>query len=133
VTLEELERSLPNGLHDADLVSVHVDYRTLEAALVVGVDISESEGKEGDVGPTYRYARLVFFGLQFIVVDPPDVQDGKIGPSLMEAGTGQPRTAPAKTPRLSDDSFLCWFFLSESNSFIRIAARNVALEWLDTA
>ena len=131
MTLDELWRSLPNGLHDAELEGVQVDYARHEAALDVNVDVGACETQAGHHEETYRPARIVFSGIQFIAIDPPDVDDGYQGISLVDAGIGQPRTVPCKLPPLPGDCFLCWFFVVRWNSFIRIAARSVAIEWID--
>ena len=130
MTLDELWRSLPNGLHDAELVRLQVDYATREAAFDLNVDISRVETDVGQHEEAYRLARVVFSGIQFIAIDTPDTDDDYIGVSLVDAGTGQPRTAPGKLPWLPDDCFLCWLFVVRWNGFVRIAARSVALEWI---
>ena len=130
LTLEELERSLPNGLHDAELLALRVDYARREAAVDVNVDVGRPEAADQHE-EAYRLACIVFSAIQFVVVDPPAVNDGYVGISLMDAGTGPPRTAPCDLPPFPEDCFLCWLFVSRWNSFIRIAARSVALEWID--
>lgn len=126
MTFEELEHCLPNGLHDADLLAVQVDYRTRTATLDLDNDISALT--ETDM--TYRRARLTFSGLQFLVLDPPHTSTYFAGPSQIDAGRGQPSTAPCSLPELQPGCFLCWFLVERSNSFIRIAAGSVTLEWL---
>ena len=130
MTFDDLERSLPNGLHDAELLRLRIDYAALEAVIDVSIDIGDSEAKESQDDSSYRSARITFSGLQFVVIDPPDRFSDRAGVSRIDAGTGQPPTAPAKMPPLSEDSFLFWLFLSDSNNFIRIAARSTALDWL---
>ena len=126
MTLDELEKSLPNGLHDAELVGLQVDYARREAVLDFNVDCSEPPESE-----PYRPARILFSGMQFLVIDPPADADAYEAISIVDAGSGQPSTAPCKLPLLDRECFLCWLFVSRWNGFIRIAARSVALEWLD--
>ena len=125
VTLEELEASLPNGLHDAELLTLQVDYARYEAVIDVNVDVSVGEAED-----IYRPARLMFSGIQFVAIDPPTVRPRNVGLSIIGAGAGQPSTAPTSIPEIPSDCFLCWIFVVNWNSFIRIAARNVAHQWL---
>jgi hypothetical protein len=126
MTFEELEHSLPNGLHDAELLAVQIDYRTQTTTL--DLDIDTSAPTETDV--TYRRGRVTFADTQFLVLDSPHTSADFLGPSRVDAGMGQPSTAPCVLPELHQGCFLCWLFVERSNSFIRIAARSVTLEWL---
>jgi hypothetical protein len=67
MTFEELEHSLPNGLHDAELLAIQIDYRTQTATLELDIDISALT----DTDATYRRGRVTFAGIQFLVLDPP--------------------------------------------------------------
>jgi hypothetical protein len=71
LTLEELERSLPNGFHDAELTSVHVDYAKREAIVGLNIDFSTPEASGGPDEESHQPGRVVFSGLQFIAIDPP--------------------------------------------------------------
>ena len=128
MTLEELEKTLPNGLHDAELLGLHIDYSAREAIVRVNVDVSDSNSS-ADGEPDYRAAQLRFFDLQFAVVDPPALIDFRSGVSPISVGTGEPATAPLSVPQVTPERFLCWIFVVESNSFVRIAARSVELHW----
>jgi len=126
VTLSELERSLPNGLHDAQLVSIDVNFASKEATLGLNIDVSPSDAQALG-NPEYRAVRIRFLGLEFVVIDPP-VTLSTSGPLMIDSGSGQPKTAPCQLPQICHDCFLCWIFVSQSNSFIRICARHVQLE-----
>ena len=128
MTLAELERTLPNGLHDAELVGIQIDYALRQAVLNVNVDVGDSENASQDE-ENYRAARLLFHGLQFVVIDPPTSGDFDSNLSMIDTGTGEPRTAPCSVPAICKDCFLCWIYVVKWNSFIRIAAQNVAIEW----
>jgi len=132
MTLAELEISLPNGLHDAELIGIRVDYATRQAVLSVNVDIGKSDDGDLQTHESYRGARIRFFGVQFVVIDPPAAAYSS-GLSMIDTGSGEPRTSPCRLPPIPDDCFLCWVFVTEWNSFIRISAHDVALEWADDA
>lgn len=128
MTLDELERTLPNGLHDAELIGVQINLAERMAVLEVNVDVSNSADSYTELETRYRLGRLLFSRLQYIVVEPPRAPSD-VTVSLVSTGTDQPRTAPTELPALADGSFQCWFFLVQWNSFIHIAARSVTLEW----
>jgi len=133
VSFERAIDILPNGLHDAELVTLNVDYARAEVTLCVNADISSPEDPPGSLAPRYRRARLRFRGLQFIVIDPPHHPDcdGLKGLSTIAAGEGQPDRAPVVLPPLMPGAFLCWIYVGHQNAFIRIAARSVSVEWID--
>jgi hypothetical protein len=131
--LEELERSLPNGFHDAELTSLHVDYAKREAIVGLNIDFSTPEATGGSEEESYRPGRVVFSGLHFIAIDPPAPGYEYLGVSLIDSGMGQPRTNPREVPPLDEGVSLCWLFVVRWNGFVRIAAHNVTLQWADEA
>jgi hypothetical protein len=132
MTLDELQHTLPNGLHDAELAGINLDFPAGKAALTVNVDIGDSRAddrlRDGDM---YRAARIEFAGVQFLVIDPPAIETPYSSVSMIDAGLGQPRTSPCVLPSIRKECFLCWIFVVRWNSFIRISAESVALEWID--
>ena len=130
--MDELLRSLPNGLHDAELTAIAVDYARAEVTASVVVDFSDPDDPSSE--GLARNARLVFTGVSCLVVDPPDVGAPEQTHALLtvnriDADTGQPETSPLPDLRPPDGGFLCWLFLSSLNGFVRIGARDVRLEW----
>jgi hypothetical protein len=131
-TLDAIESQLPNGLHDAQLRELRVDYASRRAILVLNVLTStpESEGQ-----PEYRQGELRIDGLFFLVLDPPGpgATLDSSRPLRIDGGPGQPSTATVKLPDIPPGYFLHWFFVDEWNAFIRVAARSAAFEWLNDA
>lgn len=85
LTLAELERSLPNGIHDAALTSVHVDYAKREAIVGLNIDLSTPEATAASEGESYRPGRVVFSGLHFIAIDPQAPGYEYLGVSLIDS------------------------------------------------
>ena len=130
--MDELLRSLPNGLHDAELTAIAVDYARAEVIASVVVDLSDSDDPSSE-GRT-RNARLVFTGISLFVVDPPEMDPrdqtpARLTASWIDAATGQPETSPRPDLQAPEGGFLCWIYLSSLNGFIRVGARDVRLEW----
>jgi hypothetical protein len=128
LTLQNLEKSLPNGLHDAELVGLQVDYASHTASLELDIDVSAGTVSE----ERYRRGRLTFVGLQFLVIDAPNAAEDYVGLSPIDSGSGEPATAKCRLPTIPHDCFLCWLFVVRWNSFVRIAARSVSHEWIDS-
>lgn len=128
MTLTELESTLPNGLHDAELLGLSFNYGERLAVVQLNIDVSDSTSEPPL--EAHRQADVVFSGLQFAVVDPP----GQVEPwsrlSIIDSGEGQPQTSRLELPAIRDGCFLCWIFAVEWNGFIRISAESVTLRWL---
>jgi hypothetical protein len=125
-TLEEVEAALPNGLHDAYLRTLSIDYANAELVLVLDGVVSTPES-----GNEYRPLEVRVVGLLFAVVDvPPSVFDFSGRGLRIDAGPGQPSTAEVELPKLPADCFLHWLFVAKLNAFIRIAGRDASYRWL---
>jgi len=130
--MDKLLGSLPNGLHDAELTALAVDYARAEVTASVVVDFSDPDDPSSE--GLARDARVVFTGVSSLVVDPPEMGPGdqtqaQITVNRIDAETGQPETSPRPDLRAPDSGFLCWIYLSSLNGFVRIGARDVRLEW----
>jgi hypothetical protein len=51
--------------------------------------------------------------------------------SMIDAGSGHPDTDPPRLPHIPENCFLCWVFVFNWNSFVRIAARVASVEWAE--
>src|SRR3954462_9450798 len=71
MTLEELENTSPNGLHDAEVQSLSVNYKegslTFDLRVWVGRIWDSPERRE-----EYKNGRLEISGLLFLIMEPPD-------------------------------------------------------------
>lgn len=135
MTLDEVERDLVNGLHDAALERLTIDYSqkclTMELQVWLGdPDADTLAGRE-----LMKPAKITLSGLAFCIIDPPDsrypFEDR--GPLQIDVGTGEPSTAPGAHPPVPTDAFLAWIFVTGWNAFIRVAARSAELEWVPEA
>jgi len=122
--------SFPNGLHDAELLSIAVDFVAATVLCLVDVDLSDpaDPATEGSSRP----ARLLFADIAFVVLDPPERQmPGPFKPAWIDAGSGDPHTSPRPDLKAPDGGFLAWLYLESSNGFVRIGARSASIAWLD--
>ena len=129
MTFQEAAASLPNGLHDAELLRFEMDYvhRKLQFDLVVWIgDLDESRGRE-----LYRPARLTLDNVAFLAIEPPDISYPWLpaGPIRIDAGEGQPRQSSSILPAAPPGTWTTWMYLGELNRFLLLAAGNASLEW----
>jgi hypothetical protein len=131
MTLEELENTLPNGLHDAEIQRMAVDYEkrkvTLELAVWVGNMDDPPERREA-----YKSGRIDISGLLFLVMEPPDAKYPFKTCDLTVDGCDMSKNLDSELLRsLPADSFFRSLWVNEWNAFIHIAATSADLTWLN--
>jgi hypothetical protein len=72
MTLEELENTLPNGLHDADVQGITVDYAQRKVTFDLAVWVGRMEDPPPERREAYKNGRIEISGLLFFVMEPPD-------------------------------------------------------------
>lgn len=129
MTLEELENTLPNGLHDAEVKRVTIDYT--QRSLVLETDVWVGEMADPPARrEAYRRGRIEFSGLLFLVMEPPDpsypFKNGDLRIGGCDLRKNLDRTLLESLP---NDAFFRSLWVSEWNAFIHIAAKQVWLSW----
>ena len=133
MTLDELEMTMPNGLHDAMVRSVLIDWParqlTLEADILVGLPEDGPADKS-----RLRSGRVVLDGLEFVSIEPPgpgSLRDQSAHNSArLRIDTFTPGSMPAAASELPHDCFVAGFFVSPWNARMLVAARDAKLEWV---
>jgi len=131
MTLEELENTLPNGLHDAEVRRVAIDYEkrkvTLELAIWVG-NMDDPPGQR----EAYKGGRIDISGLLFLVMEPPDPKYPFKASDLTIDGCDMSKNLDNALLRsLPADSFFRSLWVNEWNAFIHIAAKSADVVWLN--
>lgn len=123
MTLEEIQQSLPNGLHDARINSISLDYVQRQATFDLEISLADVD-KEGP--EIYRPATLHLAPFLYCVIEAPDsgYPFALNKPLRVDAGSdelihGEPTKLPEQLP---EGAFTAWFFVKNWNSFIHIAA-----------
>jgi hypothetical protein len=130
VTLEELEDTLPNGVHDAEIRKVSIDYSerkvTFDLCVWVGDMDDPPERREA-----YREAQLVLLGLLFLVIEPPDPKyPFADSTKLVIDGCDMREHLPSELlASLPSDAFVRSIWVNEWNAFMHVAARDADLAW----
>ena len=121
MTLEEIAQSLPNGFHDSTITGVRLDYvqRTAEMDIELWMSGSEDEDSE-----QYQTATLSITDLIYFVIEPPGVPNTSHGEaSLVDGGSSELEQFAFRLPKpLPAGAFTYWFFVSNWNCFIHVAA-----------
>jgi hypothetical protein len=118
----EVEGSLPNGLHDAEVLKVEVDYRSKTVAALVDLwvgSLSEAEAKR----ELYQRAVLEFRGVEYFAIDLPDVRYPYETATFRRVNPAEPSTS-SPVPK-NERAFRVRLFVSEHNAFMHICASDV--------
>lgn len=126
MTFPELARTLPNGLHDADLLDIEVSFERGVAALAVRLDVGTND--EDNVQLREATVRLV--GIRAIVIEGPNHQweaaDSLDISNVVTSAENYP--AYASYSHEVQKLFLS-LFVGQWNSYIHIAAESAEIEW----
>ena len=132
MTLEEIENSLPNGLHDAEVRALLVDYERHNVTLQVSVWIGNMDDPP-ERREAYKEAKLEIREFSFVIMEPPDGEYPYARPgTLCVDGCDLRKNIPAKLLRsLPENHFFRSLWVNEWNAFVHIAARDASIEWVN--
>jgi hypothetical protein len=131
MTFEEVEKTLPNGFHDAKIVRITLDYPAGTLLMTMQILVgTPGEADQEEYGP----AELRANGLYFCFIDPPDPTypfrlNGK---ALGVSGAREPRESPVignLLHKLPEGVSVYRFYADKWNSFIHVAASDVQISW----
>jgi len=134
MTLEELDDTLPNGLHDAQIKAMTHDYEQaivkLEVAILVGLP---------DDAPLdryrYRNGEIFFHRVLFCTVETPENERilGHPGSIWFKFCRMEPRVLQEKIVKVLAPDVLCYsLYILDWVSEIHIAAGDVSFSWSDS-
>jgi hypothetical protein len=136
MTFEELDATLPNGFHDAEIYSIDIDYRLRCITLDINFWVGDLDGPNRE---EYRRGVLKGAGLHFCSIDPPDpaysfVPQGSYVTVSGSSAKPDASPAPEKLWPAFPPGVSCYrFFVHNWNSFIHIAVRDAQLSWAEDA
>ncbi|MDP3110722.1 MAG: hypothetical protein Q8M71_01290 [Thermodesulfovibrionales bacterium] len=133
MTIEEIEKELPNGFHDAVLTKIAIDYEKRKIMLEIEVNISKSDLPDEVCREASRAGRLTLSGLLFCVIESPDPQyrfHETKNLWISDSGSVKSLKIPARLPTiLPNGAFVHYFFVNDWNAFIYLAAMDALFEW----
>jgi len=133
MTLQELENTLPNGLHDAEVKHISVDYQertlTVDVEVWIGSIDDPPERREA-----YRTGQIKMSGLVFFVMEAPDARyPYRISSKLtIDAADARQSLDDQLIRSLPADAFFQSLWVSEWNNCMHVAAKGAELTWNDS-
>jgi hypothetical protein len=133
MTFAEILDSLPNGLHDASLSSLKVDYLNRLIRLRLKIWTGNLESNLVEEREEYKDADLRIVQFTNCIVEPPGYSRG-VQPQEVKIDAGmfpdEKLAAPDQIFRNTDpNDEQYWLFLNDLNSFIYISAQGAELLW----
>lgn len=131
MTFEEILADLPNGLHDARLESLKVDYSRGRLEMDLDVWVGDLSAPPGEEREAMRRGRLTFTGLVGCIIEPPEGYEASADSPSIDAGIlpGAQVKPPFQLSDLPAGVMACWFFIDPTNSFIYVVARDAQIQW----
>jgi hypothetical protein len=129
MTIEQIQASLPNGFHDAQITSIHIDLRERNIVMEMQLWVGDLIAADKRIRELHRQATLTIEGFLFSSIGPPDERYLNNQTMVISSdGQGWPPPSPAVfSGRIPDGFFIHWFYLSSSNSFLQVAAKSASL------
>jgi hypothetical protein len=137
--LSEIHDLLPNGFHDAEVLQFGWNFVKGTAFFDVSFWISSLEGQDSE---QRRKGRIELHQILFISFDPPSLRQSDPKPYRSSGGSLQidgfladETNFPgfnSHKKEISPDTEIFTFYVSNWNSFIRIAAADANLVWIES-
>ena len=131
MTIVEIFDSLPNGLHDAYLRGINLNYAERVAALHLDIWVGNMS-LDGEAREARREVVLKLSGLCYFVVEAPDSNYDFHEPKPLWIDAGVESLASerssVKLPETPEGAFTFWMYVNDWNAFIHVAAMKAGLE-----
>jgi hypothetical protein len=122
MTIEELLSRTPNGVHDAYLLNLDVDYRKAALRLVLKWWIGDLHSEIEEERERCQEGTLTVHGLQYLVIESPGAVAGYEEPSYIDGFVTRPQDITRTSlPSIADDAFRYSIFVGDWNSFLHFA------------
>ena len=132
MNIEDVESTLPNGLHDAVLKKFEVDYEAKTATFSFNVWVGDLDSKSEEIREAYRSGTLTLHELKYIIIDPPGA-DINFNVEPFSSGTGCHDTesipSTKNLPAAPEGTFRQWFFLYKLETFIHVCAAEAVFSY----
>ena len=137
MNIEEIADTLPNGFHDALVRGISLDYERREVVFALDVWVGDLDSDDPAAREEYRCGVLKLSGLLYFVVEPPDVpaeqlrlgEEGSLWLTADSSDFGELKSYPKLPEPLPGGGFRHWFFVSDLNCFMYIAATAASFVW----
>lgn len=125
--------SLPNGLHDAHISAINIDYVARSIKMFAEIWTGDLESNIDSIREGYKNAEICITNFQYIVIEQPDHNYGynKKETLWIDAGEIDDLKKKPELPEAQANNFQFWIFVNDWNAFIYIAAESINIEWHD--
>lgn len=128
-TLEDIERDLPSGFHDARVHACAVGFAERVASFEVELSVGNPDASDPAERDRYRAATLRLDGLVACEIDPPVPNAALLTGAPLWLELLQHNGDLLATRDLAPDVFRACFFVQNWNASVVLAARNAELSW----
>ena len=131
MSIEKIEESLPNGLHDAIMRKHVVNYENRTLEFDIDVWVGDLDAKDEEEREKYRPGKLKFEGLEYFVIEPPSDVKVLFEPFSFSAGNPEvDKIKPSVTlPEPPEGTFCTFFFIYKLEAFMHICASKVEFNY----
>ena len=119
----------PNGLHDAFLRTLTIDYTSARATLALNIWVGDASAATEAEREAYRPVTLSVSGLLWCIIESPESQDEVTAEGLwIDGGLLSDLKEKPNIPTVLGDAPTLWIYVREWNSFIYLAGREASAE-----
>lgn len=136
MTIDEISAGLASGFHDAHVLRISIDYVAGEVTFLIDVDLTLPREK---VDVPVRRGELKLEGLLYCVIEPPRYSlpkeylffDDYLWLTADSSDFSELKEFPQLPEPIPEGGFKHWFYDSNHNSFIYVAAMNAVFQWCE--
>ncbi len=131
MTPADIMAELPNGMHDASIREMRVEFGGQHITLNMDFWVGDLDSDDEEKREAYRAGKLVLTGVIAMVVEPPDPADkgSHFSPDEGLHVHGEFGTYPGDAPAPEDGLVRLWFYVSNWNTRMMFTVRECSLEW----
>ena len=131
MSIEDIERTLPNGLHDAIMLKHVVDYEKQTLEFYINVWVGDLDSSIEVERERYKEGVLKFEGLEYFVIEPPGEVKLLFEPFSFSAGNPEvDKIKPVVIlPESPEGTFKAFFFIYKLEAFMHICASKVEFKY----
>ncbi len=127
--LEGVAGEWPNGLHDAFLRTLTIEYESRRATLVLQVWVGDPDADTEVEREAYRPLTLTISGLLWCIIESHESLGETANKGLwIDAGRLSDLENKPAVPAVPTDAVAWWIFVREWNAFIYLAGRAASAE-----
>jgi hypothetical protein len=144
MNIDDIANSLPNGFHDSEILNINLNFDCQKATILMNINLCDPDV---EVEVPFRGGCLHLSGLLLFVLEPPGPflklpgqsfahdyipSSDKLWITADSSDFSSLETYPELPEHLPEKAFKHWFFNSNNNNFIYLAAMDASFEWTNS-